>query len=128
MDEMQAIKMLGALAQETRLRIVRYLVGRADEGAPAGEIGKVVDATSSRASFHLSALERAGVITSERRSRSIIYRAEFDRLGRLLSFLLDDCCGAHPDIRACCLRERCFQAPSSESGLDEHCPSVTCGK
>ena len=104
MEEPQAIDVLSALSQETRLRIVRHLVGCGDEGASAGEIGKVVDATSSRASFHLSALEKAGVITSERRSRSIIYRAEFDLLGHLISFLLNDCCGAHPDIRACCLR------------------------
>ena len=79
MEETQAIDVLGALAQETRLRIVRYLVGRGDEGAPAGDIGKAVDATSSRASFHLSALERAGVISSERRSRNVVYRAELDR-------------------------------------------------
>lgn len=107
MKEAQAIDVLGALAQETRLRIVRYLVGRGDEGAPAGDIGKAVDATSSRASFHLSALERAGVIGSERRSRNIVYRADLDRLGALLSYLLNDCCGAHPDVRACCLREGC---------------------
>lgn len=107
MKETQAIVVLGALSQETRLRIVRHLVGRGDEGASAGELGKVVDASSSRASFHLSALEKAGVITSERRSRNIIYRARFDLLGNLISFLLNDCCGAHPDIRECCLREDC---------------------
>lgn len=105
MKEAQAIDVLRALSQETRLRIVRHLVSRGDAGASAGEIGREVNATSSRASFHLSALENAGVITSERRSRSIIYRARFDLLGHLISFLLNDCCGDHPDIRACCMRE-----------------------
>lgn len=105
MKEVQVIEALRALSQQTRLRIVRHLVGRGDEGASAGELAAVVDATSSRASFHLTALERAGVITSERRSRSVIYRARFDRLGHVISYLLNDCCGAHPDIRACCLRE-----------------------
>ena len=107
MEEIQAIEALRALSQQTRLRIVRHLVGRGDEGASAGEIATVVDATSSRASFHLSALERAGVITSERRSRSVIYRARFDLLGHVISYLLNDCCGSHPHIRACCLREDC---------------------
>ena len=107
MKEVQAIDALGALAQQTRLRIVRFLVDRGDEGATAGEIGTAVDAASSRASFHLSALERAGVVASERRSRNIVYRARFDRLGELISFLLNDCCGARPDIRACCLGEGC---------------------
>ena len=107
MEETQAIDVLHALSQETRLRIVRYLVDCGDDGASAGEIGKVVDATSSRASFHLSALENAGVITSKRQSRSIIYRVSFECLGHVISFLLNDCCGAHPDIRACCLRGDC---------------------
>ena len=86
---------------------MRYLVGCGDDGASAGDIANVVDASSSRASFHLSALENAGVVTSQRRSRNIVYRAEFDLLGHLISFLLNDCCGAHPEIRACCLREGC---------------------
>lgn len=103
MEEKQALGMLGALSQETRLRVVRYLVQCDAEGASAGDIGKEVDATSSRASFHLSTLEQAGLITSERQSRRIIYRANFDNLGGLMTFLLNDCCGSHPDIRACCI-------------------------
>ena len=102
MIENNALDMFGALSQEARLRIVRYLVKCAANGASAGDVGKYVEATSSRASFHLSALESAGVITSERQSRNIIYRANFENLGSLVSFLLNDCCGNHPDIRACC--------------------------
>ncbi|NEO17825.1 metalloregulator ArsR/SmtB family transcription factor [Moorena sp. SIO3E8] len=102
MKETQALDMLAALSQETRLRVVRYLVQAGETGASAGEIGKEVEASSSRISFHLSALERAGVVSSERRSRSIIYRAEIGELGNLISFLLNDCCDNHPDILACC--------------------------
>jgi DNA-binding transcriptional ArsR family regulator len=105
MEEKQALDMLGALSQETRLRVVRYLVQCGADGAAAGEVGKQVDATSSRASFHLSALEQAGVISSERQSRKIIYRADIRNLGSLISFLLNDCCNNHPDIRACCVSE-----------------------
>lgn len=103
-----ALLMFGALSQETRLHIVRYLVQCGDKGASAGEVGEKVDAASSRASFHLAALERAGIIMSERQSRKIIYRANFKNLGNLISFLLNDCCDNHPDIRACCdLDNRC---------------------
>jgi len=70
MKDTQALEMLSALSQETRLCIVRYLVARGVNGATAGDIGAAVNAASSRASFHLSALENAGVITSERRSRT----------------------------------------------------------
>ena len=102
MNENQALSMFGALSQGTRLQIVRYLVACGEEGASAGQVGAMVDATSSRASFHLSALERAGVISSERQSRSMIYSANLENLGGLVSFLLNDCCGSHPDILACC--------------------------
>lgn len=105
MKEEQILNMLGALSQETRLRIVRYLVRCGAEGASAGDVGKQVDATSSRASFHLSTLEQAGVISSERQSRKIIYRADTRNLGNMISFLLNDCCDNHPDIRACCVGE-----------------------
>jgi len=94
--------MFGALSQETRLKVVRYLVQCGEEGASAGDAGAQVHASSSRASFHLTALERAGVISSERQSRRIIYRANFDNIGGLVSFLLNDCCGNHPEILACC--------------------------
>ena len=102
MNETQATAMFGALSQETRLRIVRYLVGRGTDGAPAGEIALAVGAISSRASFHLAALEKAGLVTSKRRSRQIIYAANLASLSGLVSYILNDCCGGHPDILACC--------------------------
>ncbi len=107
MKETQAVDALGALAQETRLQIVRYLISCGDEGAAAGTIAETVGATSSRASFHLAALEKTDVVTSEKVSRSVIYRPNFEHIGGLISFLLNDCCGDHPDIRACCDGKSC---------------------
>lgn len=113
MKETEAIDALSALSQETRLRIVRYLVGCGDDGAAAGDIAENVDAGASRASFHLSVLEQAGMVTSERQSRKIIYKADVENIGSLISFLLNDCCANHPDIRACCLdrNPECCQQP-----------------
>ena len=102
MKSLEAVSALKALSQETRLEIIRYLIHCGAKGAAAGEIGQQVEATASRLSFHLSALEHAGLIASERQSRHIIYRADFERLGRLIAFLLNDCCDNHPDITACC--------------------------
>ena len=106
-SESEAIDVLGALAQETRIQIVRFLVQCGDKGAPAGEIAKTVGAASSRASFHLAALEKAGVVSSEKVSRSVIYRASFDHIGGVISFLLNDCCSDHPDIWSCCNVKNC---------------------
>lgn len=114
MRESQALGILGALSHETRLRIVRYLVRRGADGASAGDIAEQVGAASSRASFHLANLEHAGVIMSERHSRSIIYRANFTDLGGLISFLLEDCCGGHPDIVACCLVKRPYSGKKDD--------------
>ena len=102
MVEKEALAMLSALSQEMRLQIVRYLINRGDNGAAAGEIDEAMGAISSKASFHLAALERAEVISAEKQSRNIIYRARLDRLGSLFSFMLNDCCQGHPDILACC--------------------------
>lgn len=103
MNTEQAVSALGALAQETRLDIVRHLVRHGEVGAAAGEIALAVDASAPRASFHLATLEKAGLISSERVSRRIVYRANFDRLGTLLAFLLRDCCADAPAVRRCCL-------------------------
>ena len=100
MDEPQALTAFGALSQETRLRMVRVLVQAGPDGLPAGAVGEAVGASSSGASFHLSHLERAGLITSRRESRSIIYTANFEGLGALVEFLMRDCCDGHPEICA----------------------------
>lgn len=102
MKENQVLNALGALSQETRLRIVRHLIIAGDEGDTAGAIGQAVKASASKASFHLAALEQAGIIKSKRVSRCIVYRADFAQLGKLISYLLNDCCRNDPKVLACC--------------------------
>lgn len=98
MDEAQALDSFAALSQETRLRIVRLLVTAGPNGLPAGAIGEAMTASSSNVSFHLSHLERAGLIRSRREARSIIYSAAYPALSRLAEFLMRDCCQGHPDV------------------------------
>ncbi|OHV82917.1 helix-turn-helix transcriptional regulator [Rhizobium sp. LCM 4573] len=99
MDEKQALDAFTALSQETRLRIVRFLVAAGPEGSAAGEIGQAMDgASSSRMSFHLSHLEQAGLVLSRREGRSIIYSAAYPALSGLVEFLMRDCCQGHPEV------------------------------
>ncbi|WP_395675502.1 ArsR/SmtB family transcription factor [Inquilinus sp.] len=98
MDERQALDAFAALSQETRLRIVRLLVTAGPDGLPAGAIGDAMGATSSRMSFHLSHLEQAGLVTSRRDGRSIIYSATYPALSGLVEFLMRDCCQGHPEV------------------------------
>jgi|SRR5215208_269938 ArsR family transcriptional regulator len=98
MDEAQALSAFAALADPTRLRILRLLVQTGPEGLSAGKIGEAVGASSSRASFHFSILERAGLASSRREARSIIYSAGYDSLTNLIAFLMRDCCAGRPEI------------------------------
>ena len=100
MKEKQALDAFAALSQETRLRIVRLLVEAGPDGMPAGAIGEAVKASSSNLSFHLSHLERAGLVESRREARSIIYSAAYPALGGLIAFLMRDCCKGRPEVCA----------------------------
>ena len=92
------IAALGALAQETRLDIFRLLVQKGPSGLPAGEIGDRLGQPSPTLSFHLNQLRFAGLVTSRRESRSIIYSANFKGMNDLLSYLTDNCCGSRPEL------------------------------
>jgi len=98
MKKINAIAALGALAQETRLDIFRLLVERGPQGTAAGEIGERLKQPSPTLSFHLNQLRHAGLITSRRESRSIIYSANFSTMNGLMAYLTEKCCGGRPEL------------------------------
>jgi ArsR family transcriptional regulator, arsenate/arsenite/antimonite-responsive transcriptional repressor len=100
MSEEDAQLALGALAQSTRLDVFRLLVRREPEGMPAGEIARHLSVPHNTMSSHLNVLVRAGLVRSERHSRSIVYRVELGRFREVIAFLLQDCCGSHPEVCA----------------------------
>lgn len=89
----EALKALGALAQETRLAAFRMLVEAGPGGLPAGEIALRLDLPAPTASFHLAQLAQSGLIRSRPEGRFIFYSVDFTRMGALLDFLTEDCCG-----------------------------------
>jgi ArsR family transcriptional regulator, arsenate/arsenite/antimonite-responsive transcriptional repressor len=114
MKKSAVIGALGALAQETRLDIFRLLVQKGPEGLPAGEIGARLGQPSPTMSFHLNQLRFAGLVSSRRESRSIIYSANFKAMTDLLGYLTENCCGGRPElcmpsITAC--RSECAAEP-----------------
>lgn len=100
MKETQALDAFAALSQATRLQMVRALVVAGPDGMAAGAVGEAVGASSSSASFHLSHLERAGLVRSRRAARSIIYSADYESLAGLVAFLMRDCCQGRPEVCA----------------------------
>lgn len=100
MESENVILALAALAQSTRLDVFRLLVTHEPDGLPAGDIARELAVPHNTMSSHLGILSRAGLVRSERRSRSIIYRADLARLREVVTFLLQDCCGGHPEVCA----------------------------
>jgi ArsR family transcriptional regulator, arsenate/arsenite/antimonite-responsive transcriptional repressor len=98
MESVDALTSLSALAQETRLAIVRRLVRAGPCGESAGLIAAALGTPAPTLSFHLKELERAGLITQRRESRSLIYAANYGGLRALLGFLMEDCCDGRPEI------------------------------
>jgi len=100
METDSAIAALAALAQTTRLDVFRLLVRHAPAGLAAGEVARQLDVPQNTMSAHLAILSRAGLIRSERQSRSIVYRADLDGLRTLMLFLVTDCCAGNADLCA----------------------------
>lgn len=99
MDQPLAIDAFGALAHEARLAVFRLLVQRGPGGTPAMEAGRALDLKPSTLSGHLAVLKRAGLVTTERRHREILYAPNLSAVNDLVHFLLQDCCGG--DASAC---------------------------
>ena len=88
---------LGALAQESRLAVYRLLVRRGPEGYTPGQIGEQLDIPAPTLSFHLKNLTAAGLLDVRRDGRYLYYRANFDRMHRIVGFLTEHCCNLASD-------------------------------
>jgi ArsR family transcriptional regulator, arsenate/arsenite/antimonite-responsive transcriptional repressor len=100
MESENAILALAALAQSTRLDVFKLLVKHEPDGLAAGDIAEALAVPQNTMSAHLAILARAGLVASERKSRSIVYRANLVRLQDLTSFMVEDCCGGHAGLCA----------------------------
>ena len=100
MDDQTIIAALSALAQPSRLMAFRLLVEKEPDGIAAGELARLVGIPQNTMSTHLAIMANAGLITSERFSRSIVYRADLAAFRNITLSLLQDCCGGRPEICA----------------------------
>ena len=114
MDDSNIIEALSALAQPSRLKAFRLLVEKEPEGIAAGELARIIGVPQNTMSTHLSILVNAGLITSERLSRSIVYRADLAAFRAITLSLLQDCCGGRPEICAPIIAELTPCCPPKE--------------
>ncbi|MCB1505828.1 MAG: helix-turn-helix transcriptional regulator [Hyphomicrobiaceae bacterium] len=98
MDSDDAIRALGALAQEHRLAVFRRLVAVGAAGQTAGQLAELVGIAPQALSFHVKELERAGLVSADREGRFIRYRLAVGQMRELMTFLSEDCCGGRPEL------------------------------
>ncbi|MEO8922799.1 MAG: metalloregulator ArsR/SmtB family transcription factor [Caldimonas sp.] len=92
MEEHDVVRALAALAQPVRLQVFRALVVCGQAGLTPGTMSEALNIPANTLSFHLEELTHAGLVTQERASRNIIYRAAFVRMNALLGYLTENCC------------------------------------
>jgi DNA-binding transcriptional ArsR family regulator len=100
MESTDAVSALSALAQDTRLALFRMLVEAGPAGLAAGEMGERLGVPPATLSFHLTQLSHAGLVTSVRYGRSIVYAADFAAMRGLVDFLTENCCQGQPELCA----------------------------
>lgn len=98
MEISRAIGALGALAQQSRLKIFRLLVQRGPNGMAAGDIARRLRLPQNTLSFHIATLARSRLVASRKEGRSIIYFVDLLGTRDLLSFLVEDCCGGKAEL------------------------------
>ena len=93
MNEDQVIKALAALAHPVRLSVFRALVMAGAQGLTPSVLAERLGVPATALSFHLKELMHAGLVCQERVSRNLFYRAAYDEMHLLLSYLTENCCG-----------------------------------
>jgi DNA-binding transcriptional ArsR family regulator len=94
MQTKQAITVLSALAQESRLAVYRLLVEHAPDGLAASVIAERLGLANATLSFHLKELVHAGLIASRQDGRFIYYSPMLDVMNDLVGYLTENCCSA----------------------------------
>ncbi len=94
MDILKALSSFRALSQETRLKALKLLVEYGNRGVPAGILSTRLGIPHNTLSFHLNHLSDAGLVSSNKQGRQIIYFVNFKAINNLMGFLGENCCAA----------------------------------
>lgn len=120
MNESDVVKALGALAQDTRLRLFRQLVVAGKAGLTPSHLADKLAVAPAALSFHLKELHHAGLVTSEREGRHIIYRAAFAAMDGLLAFLTAECCQGQPCLGVPARRASVADGAVAKHAMEDH--------
>jgi DNA-binding transcriptional ArsR family regulator len=96
MDEDVAVQALAALAQSSRLKVFRAIVGTGPAGVQPGQLSAALDIPANTLSFHLKELHHAALVSVQREGRFLRYRADLGAMQSLMDFLTAHCCQGVP--------------------------------
>jgi DNA-binding transcriptional ArsR family regulator len=94
MNTKQAITVLSALAQESRLAVYRLLVEHAPDGLAASAIAERLGFANATLSFHLKELVHANLLASRQEGRFVYYSVAMGTMSELMGYLTENCCSA----------------------------------
>jgi ArsR family transcriptional regulator len=92
MQSKQAITILSALAQSSRLAVYRLLIEHAPDGLAASVVAQKLGLANATLSFHLKELSHAGLVASRQEGRFIYYSPVIAAMNDLIGYLTDHCC------------------------------------
>lgn len=107
MEEQHVIRSLAALAQAHRLKVFRLLVVAGQQGLTPSALAEALELPAATLSFHLKELSHAGLVSQERISRNVVYRAAFEHMSELLAYLTENCCQGEACLSASAMSCAC---------------------
>lgn len=90
MKHKKALKILSALAQDTRINIYKLLVQESKEGLSAGVIAEILHVPPATLSFHLALMTDAELLKSNKKGRTVMYSAKQKVINNLAAFLTEN--------------------------------------
>lgn len=87
-----AVSQLESLGSPIRLKIYRALVRAGDDGLACGVLQQRVNLAASTLSHHIRHLREAGLVSQERYGTTLVCRANYAAMNRLIGYLSDECC------------------------------------
>ncbi|MCR9257611.1 MAG: helix-turn-helix domain-containing protein [Alphaproteobacteria bacterium] len=118
MNTSPSIDALTALGHPGRLAVFRLLARRAPDGVRPSELAEALSLKANTLSVYVTTLTRAGLLRSWRDGQSVFYGIDFDRVGALVDFLVNDCCRGRPELTA-------PLAPSADRATEGNAPMPT---
>ncbi len=100
MEMFAASEAFASLAQETRLRVFKLLIEYGRDGVVPGKIAEELGIPDNTLSFHLSHMNKAGLVTSKKNGRSVTYFANTPLIEGLIGYLRENCCAREDKPRA----------------------------